>query len=118
MVGWPVLTNFYANLLSNLKKSVFSVCQAQYGSPKPFPVKKFGIKLCKPDKCYVTLNLSAMQSQDRKSELRALELELAQKEISLEEFFNANEVFRTAKAMLDEIDKIKDKIEELKNKNG
>jgi len=59
-----------------------------------------------------------MQSQDRKSELRTLELELAQKEILLEEFFNANEVFRTAKAMLDEIDKIKDKIEELKNKNG
>ena len=59
-----------------------------------------------------------MQSKDLKSELATLQLELTQKEILLEEFFNANAIFQTAKVMLSEIDKIKERIEELKGKSG
>jgi hypothetical protein len=59
-----------------------------------------------------------MQSKDLKSELATLKLELSQKEILLEEFFNANAIFQTAKVMLNEIDELKDRIEELKGKSG
>ena len=59
-----------------------------------------------------------MQSKDLKSELATLQLELTQKEILLEEFFNANAIFQTAKVMLNEIDEIKERIEELKGKSG
>jgi hypothetical protein len=58
-----------------------------------------------------------MQPQDHKSEIEKLRLELSQKEILLEEFFKSNEVFQKAKALIHEIDGIKDRIEELKSKN-
>jgi hypothetical protein len=57
-----------------------------------------------------------MQSQDSKSEIESLELELAQKEILLETFLNKNEVFQKAKVIIHEIKEIKDRLEELKNK--
>jgi len=59
-----------------------------------------------------------MQSQDHKSEIEKLKLELSQKEILLEEFFKSNEIFQKAQALIHEIDGIKDRIEELKSKNG
>ena len=59
-----------------------------------------------------------MQSEDRKSEIEKLKLELSQKEILLEEFFKSNEVFQKAKLLIHEIDGIKDRIEELKSNNG
>jgi hypothetical protein len=57
-----------------------------------------------------------MQSQDRPSEIEALELELAQKEILLETFLNKNEVFQKAKVIIHEIEEIKARLEKLKNK--
>jgi len=59
-----------------------------------------------------------MQPQDHTSEIEKLRLELSQKELLLEEFFKSNEVFQKAKAIIHEIDVIKDRIEALKNKNG
>ena len=59
-----------------------------------------------------------MQSQDHKSEIEKLRLELFQKERSLEEFFTSNEIFQKAQALIHEIDGIKDRIEELKSENG
>ena len=59
-----------------------------------------------------------MQSQDRPSEIEALELELAQKEILLETFLNKNEVFQKAKVIIHEIEEIKDRLEKLKNKKN
>jgi len=59
-----------------------------------------------------------MQSQDRQSEIEALELELAQKEILLETFLNKNEVFQKAKVIIHEIEEIKDRLEKLKNKKN
>ncbi len=59
-----------------------------------------------------------MPSQDHKSEIEKLRLELSQKEILLEEFFKSNEVFQKAKEIINEIDGIKDRIEQLKSKNG
>jgi hypothetical protein len=59
-----------------------------------------------------------MQSQDHKPEIDKLKLELSQKEILLEEFFKSNEVFQKAKLLIHEIDGIKNRIEELKSKNG
>ena len=59
-----------------------------------------------------------MQSQNHQSEIEKLKLELSQKEMLLEEFFKSNDVFQKAKAIIHEIDGIKDRIEELKNKNG
>jgi len=59
-----------------------------------------------------------MQSQDRQSEIEALELELAQKEILLETFLNKNEVFQKAKVTIHEIEEIKDRLEKLKNKKN
>ena len=59
-----------------------------------------------------------MPSQEHKSEIEKLRLELSQKEILLEEFFKSNEVFQKAKEIINEIDGIKDRIEQLKSKNG
>jgi hypothetical protein len=59
-----------------------------------------------------------MPSQDHKSEIEKLRLELSQKELMLEEFFKSNEVFQKAKEIIIEIDGIKDRIEALKSKNG
>ena len=59
-----------------------------------------------------------MQSQDRPSEIEALELELAQKEILLETFLNKNEVFQKAKVIIHKIEEIKDRLEKLKNKKN
>ncbi|HEV7424704.1 MAG TPA: hypothetical protein VGO21_06000 [Candidatus Paceibacterota bacterium] len=55
-----------------------------------------------------------MQSQDRQTEIEALELELAEKEILLETFLNANELFLKTKVLFHEIRTIKDRLEELK----
>jgi len=57
-----------------------------------------------------------MKIQDRQSETESLELELAQKEILLQTFFNTNEVFQRAKVLIREIDDIKEKLEHLKKK--
>lgn len=59
-----------------------------------------------------------MPSREHKSEIEKLRLELSQKEILLEEFFKSNEVFQKAKEIINEIDGIKDRIEQLKSKNG
>ena len=59
-----------------------------------------------------------MPSQEHKSEIEKLRLELSEKEILLEEFFKSNEVFQKAKEIINEIDGIKDRIEQLKSKNG
>jgi len=56
-----------------------------------------------------------MQSKDRQSETETLELELAEKEILLETFLNANELFQKSKVILHEIKEIKDRLQELKN---
>ena len=58
-----------------------------------------------------------MQSQDRQTEIEALELELAEKEILLETFLNANELFLKTKVLFHEIRTIKDRLEELKGGN-
>jgi uncharacterized protein YqgQ len=55
-----------------------------------------------------------MHTQDRQSQIEALKLELAQKEILLETFLNKNEVFQKTKLILHEIRGIKDRLEELK----
>lgn len=59
-----------------------------------------------------------MPSQDHKSEIEKLRLELSQKELLLEDFFKSNEVFQKAKEIINEIDGLKDRIEALKSKNG
>jgi hypothetical protein len=63
------------------------------------------------------MNLSAMQSQNHPSEIETLELQLAEKQILLETFVNANALFQKSKEIQQEIKEIKDRLQELKNGN-
>jgi hypothetical protein len=58
-----------------------------------------------------------MQAHDRQSELEALEMELAEKEILLQTFLNADELFQKSKVILQEIKEIKNRLQELRDGN-
>jgi hypothetical protein len=57
-----------------------------------------------------------MQSRDSQSEIAALELEIVQKEILLETFLKSKEEFQKANVILRELETLRNKMEELKNK--
>ena len=59
-----------------------------------------------------------MQAQDKKTEIAVLERELAHYQLLLDKSFEANEEFAKARIIFHELKQIKDKLDELKNKEG
>jgi len=73
---------------------------------------------CMTDKCSVTHNLSAMEPQDRRAEIAALEIQLKRYEYLFDQSIRNNEVLAKTKIILHDIKLVSERLIKLKNNTG
>ena len=79
--------------------------------------RKFLISEYQPDKCCITLNLSAMQTRDLKAEIAALEIQLKHLTNLLDLSIRNNEILAKTKVIYHDLKRVSDKLERLKEMN-
>ena len=69
---------------------------------------------CKTDKCFITQNLSAMQTKDMQTEIAALEIQLKHLNNLLDQSFRNNEILAKTKVIYHDVRLLTEKVQQLK----